>query len=151
MKQSTSKELVVNEPAGYQGLSVINLDKGEIPDLKNMTAMPFDLMSDYWTPEKAGESKRLVFDTIRTRMVKDMQTGEPIELQCAFFLERSENGEVKTVCNGSRRLVGVIESYDIQRGAPMLITYMGKQKNRTNSYHSDIWSVKPLIINVQSK
>lgn len=150
MKSQTSQEVALSE-TGTHALSVINLDKGVIPDLNAMTAMPFDLMSDYWTPEKAGESKRLVFDSIRSRMVKDMQTGEPVELECAFFFERSGDGEVKTVCNGSRRLVGVIEGYDIQRGAPMLITYMGKQKNRTNSFFSDIWSVKPLIINVQSK
>ena len=151
MKSSTSKELAVTEPSGSRGLSVLNLEKGVIPDLKNMQTMPFDLMSDYWTPEKAGESKRLVFDTVRTRMVKDMQTGEAIELDCAFFFERSDEGQVKTVCNGSKRLIGVIEAYNIQRGAPMLITYMGKQKNRTNSFFSDIWSVKPLIINIESK
>ena len=151
MKSATSREIAVSQSEPSQGLSVINLEKGVIPDLRNAKTMPFDLMSDYWTPEKAGESKRLVFDTVRTRMVKDMQTGEPIELECAFFFERSDAGEVRTVCNGSKRLIGVIESYDIQRGAPMLITYMGKQKNRTNSFFSDIWSVKPLIINLESK
>ena len=151
MKSQATQAVAVNDNAGHQGLSVVDLGKGTIPDLSKAATMPFDLMSDYWTPEKVGESKRVVFDTVRTRMVKDMQTGEPIELECAFFFERSPEGQVKTVCNGSKRLLGVIESYDIQRGAPMLITYMGKQKNRTNSFFSDIWSIKPLIINVQSK
>jgi hypothetical protein len=146
-----SKEIAVLETSQQGPLTVINLDNGMVPDLNNAQALPFDLMSDYWTPEKPGESKRLIFDSIRPRNVKDMQTGEVIQLDCAFFFERTDGGEIRTVCNGSKRLVGVIEGYEMQRGAAMLVTYLGKQKNRTNSFFSDIWSVKPLVINIQSK
>lgn len=149
MKENSS--LAVQEPKRTLPLAVVNLDNGMIPDLSNAKEVPFDLMSDYWTPETPGESKRLVFDSIRMRGVKDMNSDNTIDLECAFFFEQGEKGEVKTICNGSRRLVGVIESYNIERGTPLLVTYKGKKKNATNSFFSDIWSVKPLIINVESK
>lgn len=145
-KNEISTEVV----EAQQKFELVNLDSGVLPDLSDAKEIPFDLMSDYWTPDKEGESKRLIFDSIRTRLVRDMQTDDTLELDCAFFFEQV-NGQVKTVCNGSKRLVGVIESYKIQRGTALLITYMGKKRNKSNSFLSDIWSVRPLIINVKSK
>lgn len=120
------------------------------PDLKDATEIPMDLMSDYWTPEKPGESKKVFFDSIRERLVRDQQNPDIlIELPCAYFFEPDANGQVKTISNGSKRLVGVIEAYNIPRGTPLLLTYLGKKKNATNSYSSDQWSVKPLRLNIQ--
>lgn len=148
--QKNDNAIIATSEESVQKFQLVNLDSGTIPDLQDAKEIPFDLMSDYWTPEKEGESKRLVFDSIRTRLVKDIQSDDTIELDCAFFFEQT-NGQIKTVCNGSKRLVGVIESYKIQRGTALLITYMGKKRNKSNSFFSDIWSVRPLIINVQSK
>ncbi len=127
------------------GLAVIDLN-GELPDLSKADVFPFDLMADYWTPEGTGESKRVHFDRIAERAVADQQTGETIDLECAFFLEQQGGGELKTVSNGSKRLVGALQAYNIQKGTPLLITYLGKRKNRTNQFSSDVWSIKPLRI-----
>ncbi len=127
------------------GLAVIDLN-GELPDLSKADVFPFDLMADYWTPEGTGESKRVIFDRIAERAVADQQTGETIDLECAFFLEQQGGGELKTVSNGSKRLVGALQAYNIQKGTPLLITYLGKRKNRTNQFSSDVWSIKPLRI-----
>lgn len=126
----------------------IDINKG-FPDLTNAQEVPMDLMSDYWTPEKAGESKKVFFDSIRERLVRDQQDPNVlIELPCAYFFEPDTEGKAKTISNGSKRLVGVIEAFGIQRGTPLLITYLGKKKNASNQYHSDQWSVKPLILNI---
>lgn len=129
------------------GLQTYDLTK-DLPDLEDSDTMPFDLMGDYWTPSKEGESKKVFFDKFQMRTVKDIQNEDVlIDLECAFFLEKTKEGIV-TICNGSKRLVGAIQSNNIQRGTPLLITYLGKKKNKNNSFSSDQWSIKPLIINL---
>ncbi len=133
-----------------------NLVDGVFPTLENATVMPFDLMADYWTPENKGESKRVFFDRISTRQVADINDSNVIiDLDCAFFFEEvitgtgnKKSSEIKTISNGSKRLVGAIEQMNIQQFTPLLITYQGKKKNRNNSFNSDIWSIKPLKINI---
>lgn len=131
----------------HNGLSVIDLN-GKLPDLSKADIYPFDLMADYWTPETPGENKRVIFDRIAERAVKDQQSDEVIDLECAFFLEQQSGGDFKTVSNGSKRLVGALQAHRIQKGTPLLITYLGKRSNRTNAFKSDSWSVKPLRINI---
>lgn len=127
------------------GLITVDLN-GKLPSLADAEPFPFDLMADYWTPESEGESKRVYFDRIAERAVADQQTGDVIDLECAFFLEEQGGGELKTISNGSKRLVGALQAYNIQKGTPLLITYLGKRKNRTNSFKSDVWSIRPLRI-----
>ncbi len=129
------------------GLVTVDLNR-KLPSLADAEPFPFDLMADYWTPENEGESKRVYFDRIAERAVADQQTGDIIDLECAFFLEEQEGGELKTISNGSKRLVGALQAYNIQKGTPMLITYLGKRKNRTNSFKSDVWSIRPLRISI---
>jgi hypothetical protein len=128
------------------GLPSYDLSKS-LPDLSKQEIVPIDLMADYWTPTTVNESKRLFFDKIATRNTVDQQSGEAIELECAFFVEQI-NGEVKSISNGSKRLVGAMQNNGIQRGTPLLITYLGKKKNASNGFSSDNWSVKPLMINI---
>ena len=86
------------------------------------------------------------------KVLSATSTGELIDLDCATFLEKSADGTVQTVTNGSRRLVGILEQYiengSLKSGMPLKITYMGKRKNKTNNFQSDNWSVKPLRINL---
>lgn len=128
------------------GLTTVNLN-GNLPDLSKAEEYPFDLMSDYWTPELPMESKRVFFDKISTRPVLAQESDEIIDLECAFFLEQTKDG-LKTISNGSKRLVGALQASQIKQGTPLLITFLGKKKNRTNQYKSDSWSVKPLKISI---
>lgn len=123
---------------------------GNLPNINGelARALPVDLMSDYWTPEEIGEQKRVFFSKIGMRKVLDQETGELIDLESAFFIEQKESGELSQVSNGSKRLVGAISSAEIQAGTPLLITYKGKKRNKSNQYSSDNWSVKPIIVNI---
>src|SRR5690349_7625587 len=120
-------------------IQVADMSK-EVPNLDNATPLPLDLMADYWTPQSPGEAKRVFFDRIDYRQVKDMNSDETIELECAFFIEKV-NGEAKSISNGSRRLVGALQSLGIVRGSALLITYQGKKKNKSNNFMSDSWSI----------
>lgn len=133
--------LVKQEDTSFQmeKLSIDNID-----DLDDAEPAPIELSSLYWSPSLPGEQKRVIFDRIDISIVPSINDGEPIELECAFFLVK-ENGSVKQLSNGSKRLVGTLQSFNIKKGTPLQITYEGKQKNKNNNYSSDIWSVIPLI------
>lgn len=136
---------------GDLGVQAIDVNSGNLPDLEDADELPLDLMSNYWSPALPGETKRVFFDSIKTRAVQDQQNPEVvIDLPCAYFFEKvkDKNGvpEIKTISNGSKRLVAAIENNNIQRGTPLVIEYLGKKRNATNSFSSDDWSVKPLIL-----
>ena len=142
-------ELAVRNESPFE-IQSVDLN-GSIPSLKDAKELPIDLCGNYWTPVNSGESKRVFFVEIKPQKVLSAQgTGELIDLDCAVFVEQNEDGALSTVTNGSRRLVGILEQYVntglIKNGTPLKITFMGKRKNKTNSYSSDNWSVKPLKI-----
>lgn len=141
--QSSTTEVATQQSQ----LPVIDLNGSALPDLSTATAAPVDLMADYWTPENPGETKRMIFDKIASRLVIDQQTQESIELDCAYFVE-VVSGEAKSISNGSKRLVGAIQSNNIRRGTPLEVKYLGKKKNKSNAFQSDNWSIKPLVISI---
>lgn len=130
-------------------LTPVDLNGGNLPDLDAAEEVPLDLMSNYWSPNLPGETKRVFFDCIRIRQIQDNANPEVlIDLPCAFFFEKIK-GEVKTISNGSKRLVAAIETNGITRGTPLVITYIGKKRNATNSFSSDDWSIRPLVLNIK--
>lgn len=123
-----------------QRLSIDNID-----DLDDAEEAPIELSSEYWTPKLPGEQRRVIFDRIETKNVPSVNNpDELIELECAFFLVK-EDGSVKQIYNGGRRLVNTLISFNIQHGTPLQITYEGKVKNKNNNFSSDSWAVVPLI------
>lgn len=117
----------------------------ELPDLSQAVAAPLELNGEYWTPDQAGESRRMFFNELRLEMTTDMVSGKDVELLVAYFVQIID-GDKKVIRQASRRLTGVLESLKIESGTPLEITYLGKKKNKTNSFMSDNWSIKPLYI-----
>jgi len=130
-----------------QQTSIVNLDNANsLPDLSEAQEVPMDLMSEYWTPEEEGETKRVFFDRVETVSRTDQDTGEVSELECAFFYENGQEG-IRSVYSASVRLVALFKERDLPRGSAYKITYQGKKKNATNSFSSDRWQVRPLKVN----
>lgn len=139
MKELTKKENSLAIPAFDLG--------GILPDLNEMEVLPIDLVQDYWTPESAGESKRLFFKGIVEETKKDEQTGEPYEAEVAYFIEQLEDGSHKQIINQSVRMVSTMKT--IEPGTPVQITFTGKK--RTQSGHNiDTWHISPLRRRVDS-
>lgn len=150
---SNERDLTVREKESPFEVVTADLSRNELPSLKDAQELPIDLCGNYWTPETPGEFKRMFFVEIKSQKVLSATgNGELIDLDCATFLEQTEDGTIQTVTNGSRRLVGILEQYVdnglIRNGTPLKITYMGKRKNKTNTFQSDNWSVKPLRIDL---
>lgn len=116
-------------------------------DLTKAETEPIEMSGEYWSPEKEGETKRLFFVQLMTESVLEAETGETRELLVVQFVE-NVNGELRTIRNGSRRLVGIFEQFANQTkaGDAFEIIYLGKKKNKNNSFKSDSWSVKRLIL-----
>ena len=118
-------------------------DLGNIlPDLNEMEVLPIDLVQDYWTPESAGETKRLFFKGIVKERKKDEETGEPYEAEVAYFIEQLADGSHKQITNQSVRMISSVKP--LQPGTPIQVTYTGKK--RTQSGHNiDTWHISPMV------
>jgi len=118
-----------------------------LPDLSKATAAPLELNGEYWTPEVEGETRRMFFKELKQEATVDPVSGKDVELLVAYFVE-VVNGDKKVIRQASKRLTGVLESLSNQiiEGTPLEITYLGKKKNKTNSFSADNWSIKPLYI-----
>ena len=137
-----------------------NDDSGarQLANFKNLTNLheadesPLDLSSEYWSPEVEGESKLGIPVAVQDSTYVDNETGEEMNLPCLIFVEQKKDGQLKVVRNGSKRLVATIlnavnaGTIEFQK-TPVKITFAGKQKNSTNAFKSDRWSVKPLLVN----
>jgi hypothetical protein len=137
-----SKEIAKQENNGIQ-IKTVNVNELSTLNLESAAVMPVDLMSDYWTPETVGESKRVVFTKVEPVSTIDQQSGEVIELECAFFVTPVD-GKLQSIRNGSKKLVSAVQN--LPANTPLLITYKGKVKNKSNGFKSDDWSIQPLIL-----
>lgn len=138
---------VIKNETGLQPVAI-----EDISALHTAEAAPFDLMSDYWSPIDKGETRRVLFDRIQDMAVVDQASGELTDMPCAFFFYQEQpKGPIKQIRNGSKRLVGAIQSFNIPRLTPLLIKYLGKVKNKNNSNYSDNWSITPLRVDVTNK
>lgn len=121
-----------------------------LPNLHEAKTSPRELSSVYWTPEIQGEYRVGVAMEIKEEHYEN-DNGDEIKLPCVIMLAQQEDGSFSTIRNGSKRLVATIlnavESGEIVlTKTPIRIAYLGKQKNKTNSFQSDRWSVKPIIL-----
>lgn len=133
------------QKAVENGIQAFDIANGELPDLDQAEELNVDLMDDYWSPEEPGESKKVFFQKIDTRRVLDQQTGEVIDLECAFFMEKDpKTGNYRTISNGSKRLVGALQANGVTKGMPLMITYKGKKKTQGGN-SCDNWSIRPLV------
>lgn len=124
-----------------QNVSVFD---GNLPSLETAKVAPISMNSEYWTPEKVGEKRRLFFLDLRVEAVIDAQSGETVDLTVLYFVDSNKN----VIRQASRRLVGVFENRinSLHPGMAFEIEYLGKKKNATNSFQSDHWSVYELYL-----
>lgn len=134
-----------NLPEAKQSQNYVDLSNFKsVPDFNELEVQDVDLSIEYWTPVNKGEQRKCVFSHIEMRKVEDEETGEEKTLPTAIFYTRNAEGDVITFGNASKRLVGVFENANIEKGFLCMITFLGKEKNATNQYLSDRWKVNPL-------
>lgn len=122
----------------------------QLPNLHEAKTSPRELSSTYWTPEAEGEYRVGVIIDLKEETYES-DKGDKIELPCVIMLSQNTDLSFSTIRNGSKRLYatveGAIESGEIIMGqTPVRIAFVGKAKNKTNSFQSDRWSVKPIML-----
>lgn len=122
----------------------------QLPNLHEAKTSPRELSSEYWTPEIQGEYRVGVVIDLKDQTYES-DNGDKIELPCVIMLAQNEDLSFSTIRNGSKRLYATVESAldsgEIVMGkTPVRIAFIGKAKNKTNSFQSDRWSVKPIIL-----
>lgn len=140
-------------------IQVLEIKDDALPDLGQAKVIPVDIATEYWQPVTPGESKRVVFDRIDTCKAPDLRNPDTlVELECAFFFECTGK-KILSISNGSKRLVSAIQNlmnsphspFEIVRGSLLEITFKGKVKNKTNSFSSDRWGIRPITLKLKSK
>lgn len=128
--------------AGQQENAVAVVDFNKLPDLSKAEPEPIEMSGEYWTPEHEGEKKRVFFVDFAPETVLEPGTGAQHELIVVRFVENVD-GNVRGIRNGSSRLVGIFQQFQaqIKPGDAFEITYLGKKRNKTNSFTSDNWKV----------
>ncbi len=129
------------EVKNYQAYDLTSPD--QIPDLHGLKSSNVDYVSEYWSPELEGESKRVFFESVQDSFFPDKETGEEINLKCVFMVEQTKDGKLRRIRNGSWKLRTAFEQHQVQPGTPFEITYLGKVQTSANRF-SDDWEVKPL-------
>lgn len=147
--QSDDQAIQVMAETPYLGQTFdLSATADMLPDLHSGVELPLDLASGYWTPEQVGESKKVFFEKVETIQVLSSFSNPPVivDLEHAFFVEQTEEGEFRSIRSASKVLVGIMTANKVRRGTPLKITYTGKRKNKSNAFDSSVWSVKPIII-----
>ncbi|WP_278844693.1 hypothetical protein [Alistipes communis] len=124
--------------------------EGQMPDLSKAQPAPLEISSEYWSPKEKGEKRRMFFMDLRSEKSIDEQSGQDIDLLVAYFVEPVD-GRKRVVRQASRRLTAVFENFQktIRPGMAFEITYLGKERNATNSFMSDRWAIVPLKVEQQ--
>ena len=79
---SNEKDLVLRDSAFE--IQTADLSKNELPSLEDAQELPIDLCGNYWTPEHAGEFKKMFFVEIKPQKVLSATNpDELIDLDCA--------------------------------------------------------------------
>lgn len=111
-----------------------------LSDLSEYEPDSVDLVPEYWSPSEQHETRKLYYYKCGVQPVSDFNDEtKTVELRCAIFVDPSGP---TTVVNGSKRLVAAVEN--LTEGTPVQITYLGREKNKTNSNQSDRWKVTTL-------
>lgn len=143
----TGGQIAKATPRDNQILSVANLDEG-VPDMDDMDVAPLDLASEYWAPEAAGETRRLLFSHFAESLVPDKYgpgKNDPdakVLLENAHFFER-KGGEIVSVRQASKVLLSTLRSIGVVSGTMLQIVYKGKMK-LSNGNTGDTWGIYPL-------
>lgn len=130
-----------------------------LPKLSEQKPQGISLVAEYWNPDagEVGAEKRVYVAGVALDFYEDEERGR-IELPCVLMIEETEKGEHKAVKNGAKRLVAAIEDaikagkivttqeYEETGVFPtgILITYLGRKKNKNNQFQSDRFDVRLL-------
>lgn len=147
--QPQNEQLVKKEETLVPAFSL----DSQLPDLHNKDnslVIPFNLQSEYWSPEDGESVKGFIQECEVHQFPKRDNPSQMVDVECVKVMAQQSDGTIHDIINGSVRLVDVVKTFmksgKITPGTPLEITYLGKKKNKTNANESNTWSVKPIAV-----
>lgn len=146
---ATSAEVVTAEAAPENEVSTdlapVENSIYDVAAFEGLEVVELELAGNYWTPEKEGEYKDVIFDGLSEReKLDDSGEGTGEFTTSVNFYTMNNEGAVTHISNATARLVGIFNDARFEKGMSFRVTYLGKKDSRTSQFKYDDWSVKPL-------
>ncbi len=146
MTSTTETKAEKNEIATQS--QAINLSVGSLPNLEEAEESVISLMPEYLDIDDLdkGYNMRCFYLGVIEREQVDKETGDIKSLKCVMLAEqKGEN--IKVWETAATQLVKVLEQKEIagiitKNETALSVTYLGKKKNKTNSFSSAKWDVR---------
>jgi hypothetical protein len=108
-----------------------------------------DLVPEYWSPEKDGETKTLAFvKVVENDVIPDFNDPkETVVKDVAYFFEevkKDGNAYFRMLKSASSRLVSIAKM--MEKGEVYEIKFSGREKNKTNNFLSNKYEVRPVYL-----
>lgn len=139
-------------PFAIAGSNGAGLNPAQLEKIFLAESLDFDLKGDYWSPEKPGERKRLVFQNlVKGELVPNKYGANPderIPVDTAYFVELyQEEGVFKQrmLRSCATVLVSFLERNRVPRHAVLDIEFKGKKKGER--YFFDDFKFIPVVVN----
>lgn len=119
------------------------LDESQVLAAVSGKALKMDMSEQYWTPLNPGETKRLIFQELRTESMPDFKDKDVlVDLQVAVFVEvcrdpKTGNITQQMVKTASTKIVNFVTSKNLPRHACMEVEYKGKAKAKTGNLYDN--------------
>jgi len=139
-------------PFAIAGDNGTGLSKEHLEKIAQADSLDFDMKGDYWSPEKPGERKRLVFQhLVKGELVANKFGANPDELipvDTAYFVELyQENNTFKQrmLRTCATVICSFLERNSVPKHAVLDIEYKGKKKGER--YFFDDFKFIPVPVN----
>lgn len=128
-------------PFAVAGSNGAGVAQEQIERIMKSQKLDFDMKGDYWSPEKPGERKRLVFQyLVKGELIPNKYGADPderIPVDTAYFVELyEENGAYKQRMLRSCAVVVVsfLERNNVPKHAVLDVEYKGKKKGERYNF-----------------
>ena len=143
-----SKQIEATKPARSTEIAALN--DSAMTALESKTPQALSLTTIYLDVDalNKGDKFRCFYAGIKTREQTNTETGEVKTMDCAMLITQRE-GRTVTLESAASVLVRTLQESGrnglITPFVSMLeITYLGKQKNKTNAFSSARWDIRQL-------
>lgn len=119
------------------------LDESQVLAAVSGKALKMDMSETYWTPLAIGETKRLIFQELRTETMPDFKEKDVlVDLTVAVFVEvcrDQKTGQItqQMVKTASTKIVNFVTSKNLPRHACMEVEYKGKAKSKGGNIYDN--------------
>lgn len=143
----------MSELQAVEAAQPVALVVGNIPNLHEAEESVMSFTPEYLDVDEleSGRVFKCFYLGCEDREQVDKESGEAKTLTLVKIAEQNEDGSMQMWESAAAQLVGVLKDKEksgqvVIGKTPLKITFKGKRRNKTNSFSSARWDVRPLVI-----